>query len=86
MQGGPDAVKLLLAGADAVMMTSALLRRGPDYTASILHGMRTWLEENEYDSVEQMKGSMSRAKSGDPGAYERANYVKTLISYTGPWV
>ena len=86
VQGGPDAVKLLLAGADAVMMTSALLRRGPDYTASILHGMRTWLEENEYDSVEQMKGSMSRAKSGDPGAYERANYVKTLISYTGPWV
>lgn len=86
VQGAPDALKLLLAGADAVMLTSALLRRGPDYVASILHGMRTWIEENEYASVEQLKGSMSRAKSGNPGAYERANYVKTLISYTGPWV
>lgn len=86
VQGGADAIKLLLAGADAVMLTSALLRRGPDYTSSILHGMRTWMEENEYESVEQMKGSMSQAKSGNPGAFERANYVKTLISYTGPWV
>jgi dihydroorotate dehydrogenase (fumarate) len=86
VQGAPDVLKLLLAGADAVMVTSALLRRGPDFTASLLHGLRTWLEENEYDSVEQLKGSMSRRKSGNPGAYERANYVKTLISYTGPWV
>lgn len=86
VQGARDVTKLLLAGADAVMMTSALLRRGPDHIATILHGMRTWLEENEYESVEQMKGSMSREKSGDPGIYERANYVKTLISYTGPYV
>ena len=86
VQGAADVVKLLLAGADAVMATSALLRRGPDYTSSILHGVKAWLEENEYESVEQLKGSMSRAKSGSPDAYERANYVKTLISYTGPWV
>ena len=86
VQGAPDLIKLLLVGADAVMTTSALLRRGPDYTSSILHGLRTWREENEYVTVEQMKGSMSRDKSGDPGAFERANYVKTLISYTGPWV
>lgn len=86
VQGAADLVKLLLAGADAVQVTSALLRRGPDYTASILHGLRTWIEENEYASVEQLKGSMSREKSGNPGAFERANYVKTLISYTGPWV
>lgn len=86
VQGARDVIKLLLAGSDAVMMTSALLRRGPDHLATILHGMRSWLEENEYDSVQQMKGSMSRDKSGDPGIYERANYVKTLISYTGPYV
>jgi dihydroorotate dehydrogenase (fumarate) len=86
VQGAPDVVKLLLAGADTVMMTSALLRRGPTHVANVLHGVRSWLEENEYESVEQMKGSMSREKSPDPGAFERANYVKTLISYTGPYV
>ncbi len=81
-----DALRLLLVGADVVMMTSSLLRNGPDHVTTVLDGLRSWLEERGYDSVEQMKGSMSRAKSGAPGAYERANYIKTLISYTGPWV
>ena len=86
VQGAPDVIKLLLAGADTVQMTSALLRRGPTHVRNVEHGLRSWLEENVYESVEQMRGSMSREKSGDPGASERANYVKTLISYTGPYV
>ncbi len=86
VQSGSDAIKLLLVGADAVMMTSALLRRGPDHVGTVLHDMRNWLEENEYASVRQMQGSMSQKKSGNPGAFERANYVKTLISYTGPFL
>jgi len=85
-QGTPDVVKLLLAGADTVQMTSALLRRGPAHVSNVVHGLRSWLEENEYESVQQLRGSMSRDKTGTPGIYERSNYVKTLISYTGPYV
>ena len=86
VQDARDVLKLLLVGADAVMMTSALLRHGPDHVATVLGEVAAWLREEGYDSVEQMKGSMSREKSGSPGAYERANYIKTLVSYTGPWV
>jgi dihydroorotate dehydrogenase (fumarate) len=85
-QNAQDVIKLVLSGADAVMMTSALLRLGPDHVRTVLFETRNWLEENEYESVEQMKGSMSLKKAADPSAYERANYVKTLISYTGPFI
>jgi len=77
-----DVVKLLLVGADAVMMASALLKHGPEHLAEVLKGMTRWLEEKEYVSVEQMKGSLSQKHSPDPSAFERANYMKALISYT----
>jgi dihydroorotate dehydrogenase (fumarate) len=76
-----DVVKLLLAGADVAMTTSAVLRHGPDLIGDLLLGLRTWLEEKEYISVSQMKGSMSQRNSPDPAAFERANYIKTIISY-----
>jgi dihydroorotate dehydrogenase (fumarate) len=79
MQG---AIKLLLAGADAVMMASILLMKGPEFLTTLLDGVRTWLEENEYASVEQLKGSMSRGNCPDPSALERANYTKALTSYS----
>ena len=79
MQG---AVKLLLAGADVIMMASILLMKGPEFLTTILDDMREWLEEMEYDSVEQMKGSMSRANSPNPSALERANYMKALTSFS----
>ncbi|MCO6457732.1 MAG: dihydroorotate dehydrogenase-like protein [Pirellulaceae bacterium] len=79
-----DALKLLLAGADVVMMTSGLLRRGSAYAATMLDGIRHWLEEKEYQSVAQMRGSMSRKNCPDPAALERANYMKALASYTAP--
>ncbi len=79
MQG---AIKLLLAGADVTMMASILLMEGPDRIRTMLAEMTTWLEENEYDSVEQLKGSMSRGNCPDAGALERANYMKALTSYT----
>jgi dihydroorotate dehydrogenase (fumarate) len=77
-----DAIKSLLAGADATMMASALLERGPDHLATLLRQLELWMEEKEYDSVEQLKGSMSRDKSPDASAWERANYTKALVSYT----
>lgn len=75
-------VKLLLAGADATMMASILLMKGPEFLATLLEDVRAWLEENEYDSVEQLKGSMSRRNCPDPSALERANYMQALTTYT----
>jgi len=77
-----DVIKLLLAGADVAMTTSALLKHGPGLISDLLVGLRTWLEEKEYVSVEQMKGSMSQRNSPDPAAFARVNYVKTIQSYS----
>jgi dihydroorotate dehydrogenase (fumarate) len=79
-----DVIKLLLAGADVAMTTSGVLKHGPGLVTDLLLGLRTWLEEREYVSVEQMKGSLSQRNSPDPAAFERANYVKTIRSYSSP--
>jgi dihydroorotate dehydrogenase (fumarate) len=75
---GADALKLLLAGADVVMSTSALLIHGPERLAHMEAEMRAWMDEREYDSVEQLKGSVSRRNVPDPQIYERANYYQAL--------
>lgn len=79
MQG---ALKLLLAGADVTMMASILLRNGAGFLITMLEELREWLFENEYESIEQLKGSMSRGNCPDPSALERANYMKALTEYT----
>jgi dihydroorotate dehydrogenase (fumarate) len=76
-----DALKLLLAGADVVMTTSALLRHGPDRLAHLLAGITAWMEEREYESVEQLKGSVSKRNVPDPTVYQRANYYQVLHSW-----
>ncbi len=76
-----DALKVLLAGADVAMMASALLQNGPGHAAGVLRDVHAWLEEHEYDSVRQLKGSVSQSGAEDPEAFERANYLKTLHSY-----
>jgi dihydroorotate dehydrogenase (fumarate) len=70
-----------MASAKVAMMASDLLRRGPDRIGEVLHGMRVWLEEREYDSVAQLRGSMSQQNVAEPAAFERANYVKALQGY-----
>ena len=75
-------VKLLLAGADVTFMASILLMKGPEFVTALLQELAEWLAANEYESVEQLKGSMSRGNAPDPGALERANYMKALISYS----
>jgi dihydroorotate dehydrogenase (fumarate) len=77
------AIKLLLAGADITMMASALLKHGPEHVGTVVAGVREWLEEREYQSVEQAKGSLSQQHSPDPAAFERANYMKTLVTWSG---
>jgi dihydroorotate dehydrogenase (fumarate) len=76
-------LKALLAGADVGMITSVLYQKGVGQVGRILAEMQQWMEENEYDSVEQLKGSMSRENCPDPAAFQRGNYMKTLTSYVG---
>lgn len=77
-----DAVKALMVGAHTVQMVSALLKHGPGYLKQMVTDLTYWLEEHEFESVEQMQGSMSLARGGDPAAYQRANYIRMLQSWT----
>lgn len=77
-----DVARVLLAGADVAMATSALLTHGPAHVETLVGGLREWMIEKEYDSVAQLKGSMSRANCPDPSALERANYMRALTTYT----
>jgi dihydroorotate dehydrogenase (fumarate) len=75
------AIKAVMAGASAVQLVSALLRNGPGHLARVREDVVRWLEENEYDSLEQMRGSMNLARVPDPTAYERANYMYILQTW-----
>jgi dihydroorotate dehydrogenase (fumarate) len=76
-----DAIKAIMTGADAVQLVSALLKRGPRYLEVIRKDVITWMEEHEYESLAQMKGSMSLRRCPDPAAFERANYARILQSF-----
>ena len=77
-----DVLKAMMAGADVAMMTSALLKRGIDHIAALEADLLTWMEEHEYLSIHQMRGSMSKQSVGNPAAYERTNYMRVLSSYS----
>jgi dihydroorotate dehydrogenase (fumarate) len=86
VHSGFDVAKLLLAGADVAMTTSALLGSGSEHLATMEQQLRDWMTEHEYESVTQMRGAVSPASSGDPTAYERANYIGNLASYTSAFL
>lgn len=75
------ALKLLLTGANAVLVASAFLRRGPEVAREMLVGIRAWMEEREYESLRQLQGSLSQVSCPDPAAFERGNYMRALTSY-----
>ncbi len=75
---GTDALKMLMVGADVTMLCSVLLRRGIPQIAVIEQEMREWMEQHEYQSVEQLKGSLSQKNCPDPAAFERALYMRAL--------
>lgn len=77
-----DVLKMLMAGANVTMVCSTLLQNGIGRISEILRGMEIWMKEHEYVSVEQMLGSMSQKSVADPAAFERANYMKALSTYT----
>jgi dihydroorotate dehydrogenase (fumarate) len=76
-----DVVKSVMAGASVVMTASAMLHDGINHASVLLDGMQSWMMEHEYESVQQMKGSMSQKSVADPAAFERANYMAVLSSY-----
>jgi dihydroorotate dehydrogenase (fumarate) len=76
-----DVAKMLMAGADVTMLCSVLLAKGIDQIGAIERELSQWLEEHWYDSVHQMKGSMSQMRCPDPSSFERAQYMRALTSY-----
>ena len=78
-----DVLKMLLAGADVVMIAAAILRNGPQYVATMLDRLQELLEEHEYSDVTQLRGSMSHLHCPNPSEFERANYMKALTTFTG---
>jgi dihydroorotate dehydrogenase (fumarate) len=77
-----DVLKCMMAGANVAMMTSALLKYGIEHIGVVLAGMERWMEEHEYTSIKQMRGSMSMVNVEDPTAFMRGNYLKMLGSYS----
>lgn len=82
VHSGQDVVKVLLAGGDVAMLASALLRHGPEHLSKVEAELRAWMADHGHDSVDQVRGQLSRAGIRDAAAYERANYVSLLSSAT----
>ncbi|MGO8686908.1 MAG: dihydroorotate dehydrogenase-like protein [Candidatus Dormibacteria bacterium] len=77
-----DVAAYLLAGADAVMTTSSLLRHGPEHAATLLEGLRSWMERKGFESVDQVRGRLSAEAGADPAGYGRSNYLSTIEQAT----
>jgi dihydroorotate dehydrogenase (fumarate) len=78
---GHDVLKAIMAGSSVAMLASELLAHGPGRLPHIITGIEGWMEENEYESIMQMKGCMSQRAVAEPAAFERANYMKALNSF-----
>jgi dihydroorotate dehydrogenase (fumarate) len=76
-----DALKAVMAGASGVQVVSALLKHGPEHIKTLVEGVRTWLEQHEYESLSQARGSLSLERSPNPAAFERAQYMRLLQTF-----
>jgi len=83
VHSGEAAIKAVSCGADAVQLVSRALRQGPEALTAILQEFKDWLEENDYDSLEDLRGALSLERCPDPNAYRRVNYIKVLQSWRG---
>ncbi|MDF1521961.1 MAG: dihydroorotate dehydrogenase-like protein [Trueperaceae bacterium] len=80
-----DVVKLLLVGADVVTMASALLERGPEHVTDVLTELGAWMHEHDYEQIDDLRGALSQRAAPDPGAFERANYLRALTGYAAAY-
>jgi dihydroorotate dehydrogenase (fumarate) len=78
---GEDAIKMLMVGANVTMLCSALLKNGVNHLRTVEQEMRNWMEKHEYESVSQMRGSISQLKCENPTAFERAQYIRAVTTY-----
>jgi dihydroorotate dehydrogenase (fumarate) len=78
VHGAEDVIKLLMVGANVTMMCSSLMRHGINHLRHVERELRDWMEGHEYESVAQMQGSMSQVRCPDPGAFERAQYMRAV--------
>ncbi len=85
VQGPQEVIKYLLAGADAVMTTSSLLRNGPGHCQTLIAGLVEWMDSRGYNSVAAMKGALSQQNISNPTAFARANYIRELESWQNPY-
>jgi dihydroorotate dehydrogenase (fumarate) len=79
-----DALRLIMAGADVTHLCAAILKYGPQKIGEIRDRLATWLEEHEYNSLDEARGSMSQANCPEPAAFERANYMKAIHRFVPP--
>jgi dihydroorotate dehydrogenase (fumarate) len=77
-----DGIKAILAGADAVQMVSAILRHGPSYFTLMRDELRRWMESGGFGNVGDIRGRLSLAKTEDPNAFERAQYIRTISGWS----
>ncbi|MCU0970506.1 MAG: dihydroorotate dehydrogenase-like protein [Gammaproteobacteria bacterium] len=77
-----DAAKLLLAGADVVHLCTALLQKGPHHLRVVLDGLTRWIEEQGFSSLDEVRGRLSQSAASDPSAFERAQYIQVLDTYS----
>ncbi|PZD70890.1 Dihydroorotate dehydrogenase B (NAD(+)), catalytic subunit [Acaryochloris thomasi RCC1774] len=76
-----DVLKMLMVGANATLLVSVLLRHGIDHIRTLERDLHQWLEEHDYDSVQQLQGNMSQVNCPDPSAYERVQYMQAIQTY-----
>jgi dihydroorotate dehydrogenase (fumarate) len=81
VQSGKDILKAMMVGAKVTMVASEFLRKGTGRASEMLKSIELWMEEHDYESIEQMQGSMSQKSVANPAAFERANYMRVLSSY-----
>lgn len=82
VQHGQDVIKAMMAGAKVTLIASEWLKHGPTRASEMLDEIEAWMVDHEYDSIQQMQGSMCQTAVANPGAFERANYMKVLGSYS----
>jgi dihydroorotate dehydrogenase (fumarate) len=81
---GTDVVRMLMVGASVTMVVAALLRHGPEHLRSLESELRQWLEQHDYSSLDALRGCLCQQRCPDPGAFERAQYMRALSSYPTP--
>jgi dihydroorotate dehydrogenase (fumarate) len=86
IHSGEDVLKMVMAGAKITMLCSVLLRHGINHIQVIEQEMREWMEKHEYESIQQMQGSMSQKNCPNPSAFERAQYMRSLSTYKPEWI